>query len=165
MNAILAILGLSLLILAHEWGHFVCARKFNMPVREFGIGFPPRAWSKMKNGVEYSINWLPFGGFVKIVGEDGIEDGKEDLANSFARQKIWKRAVVLLAGITINLVIGYAVLVISNLVGTPPGVVVTEIAKDSPAEYAGLKSGDFIRGFAGSSKFIEFTSSTRLWRR
>jgi len=70
---IIFILVLGILILAHEWGHFIIARRSGLTVEEFGFGFPPRIFSIKRSGTLYSINLLPLGGFVKILGEDGTE--------------------------------------------------------------------------------------------
>ena len=72
---ILFVVVLSVLVLIHECGHFIVARLFGVAVEEFGVGFPPRAWSTMRGKTRYSINWLPLGGFVKLKGEQG-EDAR-----------------------------------------------------------------------------------------
>lgn len=94
-TAILIFIGLLLvLVLVHEWGHFWAARRLGVGVEEFGFGFPPRAWSVIKNGIRYSINWLPLGGFVKLKGENGEEREQPD---SFAVQPAWRRSIILTA--------------------------------------------------------------------
>ena len=75
MTIILFIIVLLVTVLVHEWGHFIAAKKSGMLVEEFGFGIPPKLWSFKKGETTYSINALPFGGFVKIAGENGIENG------------------------------------------------------------------------------------------
>ncbi|MBD3156532.1 RIP metalloprotease RseP, partial [Candidatus Peregrinibacteria bacterium] len=70
MSAIAFIVVFSIIILIHEWGHFWTARKVGIKVEEFGIGLPPRIWGKKIKGTIYSVNWIPFGGFVRLYGED-----------------------------------------------------------------------------------------------
>jgi regulator of sigma E protease len=70
MVIVIVIIGISLLILIHEFGHFIVAKKMGLLVEEFGFGFPPRLFSWKRGETTYSLNWLPFGGFVKIYGED-----------------------------------------------------------------------------------------------
>ncbi|MFA5532579.1 MAG: site-2 protease family protein, partial [Candidatus Shapirobacteria bacterium] len=74
MDLIIFIVALSVLVLVHEWGHFIAARKTGVKVEEFGLGLPPRMIGKKIRGTIYSLNWLPIGGFCKLYGEDG--DGK-----------------------------------------------------------------------------------------
>jgi len=74
LSAITIIIFLSILILIHELGHFLLAKRFGLFVGEFGLGLPPRAWGKKIGETMYSINWLPFGGYVKIAGEDGDDE-------------------------------------------------------------------------------------------
>ncbi|KKW20230.1 MAG: hypothetical protein UY61_C0041G0011, partial [Candidatus Adlerbacteria bacterium GW2011_GWC1_50_9] len=83
---------ISILILVHEWGHFFSARALGVKVEEFGFGFPPRVFSKMRNGVRYSFNLLPFGGFVKIFGEHGEGEAAPE---SFAGRPPWQRFIIL----------------------------------------------------------------------
>lgn len=209
MTTILFVLILSVLVLVHEWGHFYAARKSGMKVYEFGVGFPPRAcgiykdpktkkWkfvsgkgeSSLKETVGgekreeeypstlYSINWLPLGGFVKIKGENG-EDGKDP--DSFGYHKTWKKAVVLVAGVTMNFVLAAALLGIGFFIGLPtdvsqgapegailvdaPAVLIQSVVDDSPADVAGLTLGDKIVAIDGipinsSAQMIESVRSS-----
>src|ERR1700686_3725736 len=115
--AILVIVGLSLLILGHEAGHFLVAKLFGLKVDEFGFGFPPRIFAKKRGDTEYSFNWLPFGGFVRISGERGemaIFDGSKDIDTHsrrlFYNQPTWKKSLIVLAGVGINFIIGWLLL-------------------------------------------------------
>lgn len=109
LTLIVFILILSLLVLIHEFGHFFVARKMGARVEEFGFGIPPRIWGKKIGDTVYSINALPFGGFVKVAGEDADEVfDKNDLGN-FANINPWKRILILVAGVTMNVVLAVSV--------------------------------------------------------
>jgi regulator of sigma E protease len=160
---IVGLLILVFLVVVHELGHAIAARRNGVVVEEFGIGFPPRAWKKkLKNGVLFTINWLPLGGFVKLKGEHDAADKKGD----YGAATYWQKTRILLAGVTINWLVAAGILTVLAWVGLPkvlpdqfsiPGdttivrqpVELTVIAKDSPAEKAGLKVGDKIVRFAG----------------
>lgn len=105
----------SLLIIAHELGHFIVARRNGVKVDEFGIGFPPRIFSIKKKGTEYSINLLPIGGFVRLKGEDG-ESSDDD---SFASKGYRSRAKIVMAGVGVNFAIAYIIIVILLITGIP----------------------------------------------
>lgn len=105
------ILTLLFLVLVHEWGHFFSARRLGVKVEEFGFGFPPQIAKKHWRGVDYTFNWLPFGGFVRLKGEES-EDRSPD---SFSVQSAWKRSVIVLAGVFMNLVV--AVVLFSVVAG------------------------------------------------
>lgn len=156
MITLIIIIGLAVLILAHELGHFIAAKLFNVKVEEFGIGYPPRMFGKQVGETLYSVNWLPLGGFVRIHGEDKDEETeaheKDETLDSlrsersFANQAIWKRAVILIAGVTMNMVVGWLIFSGIFAVGTPAHLAIAEVAKDSPAYAAGLTANDFIVG-------------------
>ncbi len=139
------------LVLVHEWGHFFAARRLGIGVEEFGFGFPPRAACLVRGGVRYSLNWLPLGGFVRLKGEQG---GNTD-PDSFGAQSAWCRAVVLLAGVSMNVVLAFLLLTIGFASGVPSVVEdadlavardvfvqVTDVAPGSPAAAAGIVVGD-----------------------
>ena len=134
---------LAFLVFVHELGHFVTAKRFGIKVSEFGFGFPPRMFGVRYGETIYSVNWIPLGGFVKMVGE---EDPAEP--RSFARQTVAKRAIVLVAGSFMNLVVPVVIFTIllmlphDTLVGGT--VVITGVAPGSPAQEAGLRRGDSI---------------------
>lgn len=144
----IAVVGI--LILVHEWGHFFAARKLGVRVEEFGFGFPPRIFSRVKNGVRYSLNVFPFGGFVKIFGEHGEGTGRRE---SFISRPAWTRLIILVSGIVMNMVTAWILFSIAALAGVPriadeyaPGVSVSilSVAPGSPADKAGIKLGDAI---------------------
>ena len=109
ITLVVFILILSLLVLIHELGHFLVARKLGVRVEEFGFGIPPRIWGKKIGATVYSLNALPFGGFVKVAGEDESEVfDKKDMGN-FANINPWKRILILVAGVTMNVVLAVSV--------------------------------------------------------
>lgn len=152
MTIIIFILILSFLVLIHELGHFLTAKKFGIKVEEFGMGYPPKALTlhKDKGGTEYTLNWLPFGGFVRMFGEDGsmTTEGKGTQGKAFFDKPVWQRLIVIIAGVTVNFVFGVAAFAtIYTIMGIPTvidGVKVSQVATNSPAQDAGLISGDVI---------------------
>lgn len=154
MSILIFIVVLVILIVVHELGHFVAAKLSGMRVDEFGLGYPPRALTiAKKGGTEYTLNWLPFGGFVKIYGEDGGEHG----AHAFSSRPRILQAVVLVAGIAMNLLLAYVLITGALIAGTPRALEQSEVASarnvelmvanvlpGSPAEVAGLHPGDVI---------------------
>jgi len=160
---LISLFSLSIIIILHEAGHFLFARRFGVKVEEFGIGYPPRIFSFKKNEVIYSINAIPFGGFVKIVEHDG--------PNSFSSKSLGKRTIILLAGVVNNALIAFLLFTILFSIGMPTfalpeaykqdipsAVTIREIEKDSPASLAGLESGDVILGMERLDSFYETTS-------
>ena len=116
LTLVLIIFFISVLILTHECGHFFAARALGVKVEEFGIGFPPpRLFSRVKNGVRYSINALPFGGFVKIFGEQG-EKARD--RRSFASRPVWQRFLILAAGVCMNVIVAWFFFSASRIKGT-----------------------------------------------
>ena len=169
ITAIIFILVLGVLILVHELGHFVMAKHAGMVVEEFGFGFPPTLWSKKMNGTKYSINAIPFGGYVKILGEDG---DKRDLTGSFASKSIWSRFLVIVAGVVMNFLLAVALLIIVNIFGLRVGVdgakgviakdlrvQIIQISAKSPAEFAGIKLLDQIVSFQSNGVVTNIKSS------
>lgn len=158
---------IALLVLAHEWGHFFVARKFGIRVEEFGFGFPPRVASRVKNGVRYSLNLLPLGGFVKIFGEQG--EGEGDPA-SFISRPAWQRFLVIVAGVLMNFVLAWFLFSLAAGIGAPAAfgdedagtraapVTVIGIAPNSPAEQSGLQFGDAIEEVRAQGESIPIAS-------
>lgn len=155
---------LSILVLAHEWGHYFTAKRVGAKVEEFGLGFPPRAYVwKGKDGMKWSLNWIPLGGFVKIKGESGEHRSDSD---SFGHKSIPARLLVLSAGVIMNFVVAAALFSIGFMIGVPSvvegdigssaivhdrAISVTEVIAGSPAAEAGMKVGDQIIEINGDS--------------
>lgn len=158
---------IALLVLVHEWGHFFVARKFGIKVEEFGFGFPPRIASWAKNGVRYSLNLLPLGGFVKIFGEQG--EGEGDPA-SFISRPAWQRFLVIVAGVLMNFVLAWVLFSLAAGVGAPSAfddedvgarnasVTIVGLALNSPAEQSGLQFGDAIEMVRARGESIPIAS-------
>ncbi len=162
IGIIFVIIFLSILILIHELGHFLTAKKFGLLVEEFGFGLPPRIWGKKIGETIYSINALPFGGFVKIYGEDGATTITEEKNGiSFISLKAWQRAVILAAGVFFNFLLGWIVLSIVFSIGMPSAVIITDVLKDTPAAKAGFMQGDVIKGFSTTEELIDFINNNR----
>ena len=156
---------LSVLVLIHELGHFLVAKKLGIKVEEFGFGFPPRLFGIRRGETLYSINALPIGGFVKLFGEDAAGGGSvkkpgassqkpaDDIKRAFFARPVWQRFAVVFAGVFMNFIL--AVVLISYLFGTQgvalptKQVHITEVLKDSPASDSGLKTGDVILSVNG----------------
>lgn len=151
MTALLVIAILVLLIVVHEFGHFIAAKIFGVRVEEFGIGYPPRALTFGRwGGTEYTINWIPFGGFVRLYGDDEtLLRGK----GSFIDSPRKSQAIILIAGVACNVLVGWLLFAsayhtgILHTVSEPgPGaeLLVTDIVTGSPADAAGIHQGDYI---------------------
>lgn len=175
MQTILAfIIVLLLLVVIHELGHFFAAKFFGVRVEEFGVGYPPRARKLFSwKGTLFTLNWLPFGGFVKIFGEDAAANADP---RSFAQQAFWKRAIIIVAGVVANIVLAVVLYSASFAMGflgspkdfpgavalTPERVVITSVLKDSPAQKAGLQSGDTILSLGSGTDTDTVTSPQNL---
>jgi regulator of sigma E protease len=137
-----------LLVLVHEFGHFITAKWAGIRVEEFGIGFPPRLFGIKRGETIYSLNWLPIGGFVRMPGENGETTDEQGVYDprSFAAKSPSKRLIVLLAGVTMNVLMAFALLTAAEVIGQPDPArippVVGEVVADSPAAQAGLQKGD-----------------------
>ena len=150
LTTIAAFIGiLVVLVLVHELGHFAMAKWAGITVEEFGIGFPPRIASMKWHGTRYSLNWIPLGGFVRMLGEDGdveikrlresgmtTDEIETAMEGAFNRRPIWVRVVVLLAGVAMNFLLASALFAaafsLPTLVGEGP-LTVTDIQPGSPA--------------------------------
>ncbi len=176
IGIIVGLLVLMFLVTAHEFGHFIMARRNGVRVLEFGICFPPRMiawvkdpktkkwkriprkeWGKPQDGLIFSLNLLPIGGFCQMDGESAEDDRKE----TFGKSSYWAKTKILFGGVAANWLIAFIIFTILAWVGMPEfldgqfqldvdtrtqwsPVKVTSVAKDSPAEKAGIKEGDVI---------------------
>ncbi len=156
---ILAVIVLSVLVLVHEFGHFIAAKLIGVWPEEFGIGLPPRAFGKKIGETIYSINWLPLGGFVRLHGESA--DAKiVKPERAFVNATKFKRAFVALAGIVMNFLFAWVCFSAMFLIsGIPRGVEVVEVEEGSPADKAGVVTGDTLyalngREIIGTEEFL-----------
>ena len=154
---LIALFSLIALLVIHEFGHFILAKKFGAKVEEFGVGYPPRIFGKKIGETVYSLNLIPFGAFVKIHGEEGgIEDYR-----SFTDKPLWQRFLIIIGGVVSFWIVSAVLLgIVSATWGLPQAVTdeanynlkeikiqITQITPDSPAEAVGLKAGDILVGF------------------
>lgn len=166
--AFLAFLGaLALLVLAHECGHFWAAKKYGVKVEEFGFGFPPRIFSFTKGETLYSLNLLPLGGFVKILGENSSDSNDP---RNFASRPAFSKAVMLSAGVVFNFILAVILFALVAWWGMPVDaddplwqgkvqnaqITVIGLIKDSAAEKSGIAPGDKILGFVEIAEVQEF---------
>lgn len=144
------VIALGLLILLHEAGHFLVGLLFKFRIEEFGIGYPPKLVKLFsKNGVDYTLNWIPFGGFVRFKGENDPQE-----ANGFYAQNKWKRLAVMIAGPVMNLLIG---IILFTIVFSSTGKTLTDqvlvqyVEPNTPAAAAGLMVDDHILQLKGTT--------------
>lgn len=173
---VLGIILVICLIIVHEFGHFLVARRNGVEVEEFGIGFPPRIWSKkMPGGHIFSINWLLLGGFVKLKGEHDSDKSP----GSFGVASLWKKTKIMLAGVTMNVVAAFVLLSVIAAIGMPQlinnqftiksntktikqEVLVGYVEPNSPAAGIGLKDDDQLISVASKSGTILIRSANQL---
>lgn len=172
LGIIIGLLILTVLVVVHELGHAVAARKSGVVVEEFGIGFPPRAWGKkLKNGILFSINWLPIGGFVKMQGEHDADNKKGD----YGKATFWQKTKILFAGVTMNWLAAIIIFTVLAWTGMPVAVdgqfsipsdtkriyddvTVLQVVENSPAGKAGIEAQDVILEIDGQ----EITSPAQV---
>jgi len=175
VSAITFIIILAILVFVHELGHFLVAKLFGIRVDEFSIGFPPRLLKKQVGETLYSINLIPFGGYVKIFGENPDEESiaGPDSARSFVNKRKMIQVAVLVAGVVGNVAFAWMLVSFGNMFGMPTSVtpensmylrdakvLITAIAPGSPATAAGIKSGDAILEARSGADVLPFTSIT-----
>jgi len=164
---------ISTLVFVHEVGHFIAARKSGMRVEEFGIGFPPRIFGVRRGGTLYTVNWIPFGGFVKILGEDGQA---RDTPGSFTAAPFSRKVLVVVAGVVMNFLFAALLLILGNFLGLRVGLFdpsmaaiardqqlqIIQVSEGSPAQAAGLEALDEIVGFRLSDGSLLRTTDPAL---
>lgn len=171
ITAIVFILIFSVLVLIHEFGHFIMAKRAGIKVEEFGFGLPPRIWGKKKGETIYSINWIPFGGFVRMLGEDAKDPKFLKEKRSFAAASMRNRIKVVVAGVVMNFFLAWLLLTIGFSFGMQPllgpddvlpaiesgSIVLTEglkiknVEEGSLFEKLGIKSEDVLFEIDGKS--------------
>jgi regulator of sigma E protease len=176
MAFIIFIIILSILVFVHEMGHFIAAKKAGVRVDEFGFGFPPRMLKLFsKGGTDFTLNWIPFGGFVKIFGENYTEseEGRPGLGSGrhFTEvSKLWQ-VVILAAGVTFNFLLAWVFIALGFMIGLPysvdnelgarvqnPALMIVAVLPESPAFEAGIKSGDIITSISRDRESITDSS-------
>jgi regulator of sigma E protease len=159
MSILIFVAILFVVVVVHEFGHFIVAKKSGIRVDEFSFGFPPKIIGRKVGETNYNINAIPFGGYVKIYGEDGDETTLEgDAKRSFIGKPRWNQALVLIAGVSMNFILAWFLLSLGFISGLPTStstisysdkikdqaLTITSVLSETPAELAGLKTGDKI---------------------
>lgn len=180
VGIVLGLLILVFLVVVHELGHAIVARRNGVVVEEFGIGFPPRAWGKkLKNGILFTLNWLPLGGFVKLQGEHDAANKKGD----YGAATFWQKTKILLAGVGINWLVAALLLTVLAWTGLPKvftnqfsiasdttitkkPVEIVALTPEYPAAQAGFEVGDTILRFDGqevpsTERLVELTEENK----
>lgn len=175
MSIIIFIVILLVLVVSHEFGHFIVAKKSNIRVDEFSFGFPPKLFGKKIGETTYNFNALPLGGYVKIYGENPDEESMNgiDSKRSFVNKPRYIQAAVLFAGVTMNFLVAWLLLSIGFMSGLPTStgaipkgaiienqaLTITSVLPKSPADIGGLKTGDKIISLATSTDSTLLLSS------
>lgn len=166
---VIFIITLLVLVVSHEFGHFIVAHKFGIKVLEFGFGLPPRIWGKKIGQTLVSVNWLPIGGFVRLFGEDEVDQEILQHKDSFASKPVWQRSLVVTAGVMMNFLLAAMIfwVVLSaqgfkekipllmpyNFIGVNQTnetiILIGQVASDSPAAQVGIKASDRITQLNG----------------
>ncbi|MDQ5971815.1 MAG: Zinc metalloprotease [Patescibacteria group bacterium] len=166
------------MVVSHEFGHFIVAKKSGIRVDEFAFGFKPRLWSIKKGETTYSINALPIGGYVSIFGENPDDENTNgpDRDRSFVHKPKYIQALVLVAGVVMNFLVAWLLFTVGFMTGLPSSVAnapagsnitdaelaVTSVLKNSPAEVGGLKTGDRIKQLSVAGDMTEVPSIESL---
>ncbi|KKQ23141.1 MAG: Membrane-associated zinc metalloprotease [Candidatus Roizmanbacteria bacterium GW2011_GWC2_37_13] len=183
MTFIVFILILAVLILIHEFGHFIAAKKNGVKVEEFGFGLPPRIFGIKKGETIYSLNLIPLGGFVKLFGEEYHEIKKKSSSErAFINKKPWQKTIIVVAGVIMNLILGvsiyYVILSANNFQSDPipvftnsgfrfgekeKKVIIAGVNKNSPAEKSNIKPEDVvIRYRINNNNWVNINSSSEF---
>ena len=157
-TTLLIVVFFAILILGHELGHYLAARLLHMEVQEFGFGLPPKIIGRKFGKTEYSLNIIPFGGFVKIEDLEPV-DMSPDTETRKERAPIWKRTVVFASGVAMNFLIGWLAFSFIFMMGVPKAVYVSGLVADSPAAVSGIKAGDRLVDFENVDQLTSFVQS------
>jgi len=150
MDILIFVVALSILVLVHEFGHYFAAKFTGVRVEEFGLGLPPRIIGKKIWGTVWSLNWLPIGGFCKLFGEDPTVESKNVFSSkdSFLAKNPWQKAVIVLGGVSMNLLLAVAIFaMVYTILGVPvetDRVSIIGVAEKSPALEAGIRVDDIV---------------------
>ncbi len=169
MAILLFFLIIIVLVTVHELGHFIAAKRAGIRVDEFGIGFPPRAKTLfVRDGTKYTLNWLPFGGFVKIYGENPEEVGEEDKKVALVSKSKLVQAWVLFAGVFFNIILAWVLFSVAFMNGVPASerdypsetlqnteLLILDVVPRSAAALAGIEAGDVIREVKGKDIVLD----------
>lgn len=172
-SIIIFLVVLSVLVFVHEWGHYITARLTGMRVDEFAIGFPPKIWGWRRGETDFNLNLIPIGGYVKIYGENFEEDdtaNPADRGRAFSARPRWAQALVLVAGVGMNVVLAWAILFGLLLAGAPTAVeegnateaaklTVTNIVPEAPADGMLPLNAEIVSVTAGERTLPSLTPS------
>ncbi len=153
-SIVAAIIGLGLLIVFHEFGHFLLAKLSGVGVLTFSVGFGPKLWVKKRGETEYALSAFPLGGYVKMVGENPDEEVKAvDIERSFAHKSLLKRTAIVVAGPGFNLLLAvFLFMLVFTFYGVPVmSTMISDVSSGSPAEKAGIVKGDRIVAIDGKT--------------
>ena len=176
LSALAFIVLLSFLILIHEWGHFFAARRSKVVVEEFGFGLPPRLKTLFwQGGTRFSLNWIPFGGFVRLKGENAAEEKERTAKGSFGGAPIYSRIIILVAGVFMNLIFALFVFTLGfswgqwiprylsledmkagaarGEISLTPGVLIADVREGGTALTAGVKAGSILLSVDGQAVY------------
>ena len=179
MSIIIFIIILLVLVVVHEFGHYIKKKKNGIRVDEFGFGYPPRAMKLFRKwDTDFTLNWIPFGGFVKIYGEDPNEENTNgtDKDRALVNKPARVQAAVLVAGVVFNLILAWLLLSVGFMSGRPssvsgtqlsefvqdPKLTIVQVMKDSPAQEGGLQLGDVVVGAKTNSGTLDTFSQAGL---
>lgn len=150
LSSIIAVLILGIVIIVHEFGHFLLAKTNGIVVEEFSVGMGPRILSTQRGTTRYSLKLIPFGGSCMMRGEDGEDNGE----GTFNSKSVWRRFSVIAAGPIFNFILAFfGAMIIIGIIGYDPPVV-TQVKEGTPEEAAGLKEGDLITSFDGKKIYL-----------
>ena len=170
-NALMVVLGLGMVIFFHELGHFAVAKWCGVHVERFSIGIGPILWSRQKGETEYAFSALPFGGYVKMLGQDDMDPNQmtsDEIAEnprSYSAKKVWQRMLIISAGVTMNVITGFLFFAIAYRMGVlEVSPVVGYLHPGDPAWAAGIQSGDRITSINGAEvqNFTDITQAIVL---